>query len=324
MKLIECPLTENSCFRLDREMKVRGIMLHSIGCAQPRAEVFAARWNDPDKEVAVHGFIDGITGDVWQFLPWRICGWHAGGIANLSHIGVEMGEPDVLKYKPGTATFTVSDADRAEAIRSAELTYSSAVELFAYLCEGLGLDPLADGTVIGHAEGHARGIASNHADPEHLWRGLGLAHTMDGFRRDVAARMGAVKDKKDKTEKDETTEPIEKAADPSPEIYTVVAGDTLSAICARFGADMSELIKQNAIADPNLIYVGQVLTLPRAAHAETEYSEYTVKAGDSLWGIAKERLGSGTRYTEIAELNGIEGCRILPGDKLKLPRRESR
>ena len=96
MKIIESMLTENSCYKLSRKMQVKGLMLHSIGCPQPRAEVFARGWNDPAKEVAVHGFIDGLTGDVWQFLPWDICGWHAGGAANLTHIGVEIDRKSVV------------------------------------------------------------------------------------------------------------------------------------------------------------------------------------------------------------------------------------
>ena len=43
--------------------------------------------------------------------------------------------------------------------------------------------------IISHAEGAARGIASAHADPTHLWLAFGL--TMDGFRADVAAAMAA-------------------------------------------------------------------------------------------------------------------------------------
>ena len=42
------------------------------------------------------------------------------------------------------------------------------------LCGKYGLDPLADGVVISHREGCARGIASNHGDPEHLWAQLGM------------------------------------------------------------------------------------------------------------------------------------------------------
>ena len=80
----------------------------------------------------------------------------------------------------------------ATAKRNCETAYNSAVELFAYLCKELNLDPLADGVIISHCEGNKRGIASNHGDPEHLWRGLKMPYTMDGFRRDVRAAMDNV------------------------------------------------------------------------------------------------------------------------------------
>ena len=44
-------------------------------------------------------------------------------------------------------------------------TYEAAVELFAMLCKKYSLDPLADGVVISHKEGHSRGNASNHGFP---------------------------------------------------------------------------------------------------------------------------------------------------------------
>lgn len=50
---------------------------------------------------------------------------------------------------------------------------------------------------------------------------------------------------------------------------------------------------------------------------------YTVKRGDSLWKIAKDRLGDGTRYVELAELNrGVldgEPNFLLPGTVLRVP-----
>ena len=72
-------------------------------------------------------------------------------------------------------------------------TYEAAVELFAFLCRRYGLDPVADGVIISHKEGHARGLASGHGDPEHLWQGMGTAYTMDGFRLDVAAALAGRK-----------------------------------------------------------------------------------------------------------------------------------
>ena len=43
--------------------------------------------------------------------------------------------------------------------------------------------------ILSHAEGGKQGIASRHADPEHLWKVVGMDYTMDGFRADVAAAM---------------------------------------------------------------------------------------------------------------------------------------
>ena len=59
------------------------------------------------------------------------------------------------------------------------------------LCQKYSLDPLEDGVILSHWEGHTRGIASNHGDPEHLWTQLGLPYTMDGFRADVKAALTA-------------------------------------------------------------------------------------------------------------------------------------
>ena len=186
MKITEKILTENPCYKAGKTIKVKGLMLHSVGCPQPKAMAFINSWNTSDKKVCVHGFIDGNTGDVYQTLPWNRRGWHGGGIVNDTHIGIEMCEPDCIKYTSGSK-FTCSDQARATAI--VERTYKSAVELFAYLCNEYNLNPLADGVIISHSEGYARGWASNHGDPEHLWKGLKLPYTMDGFRNDVKSAM---------------------------------------------------------------------------------------------------------------------------------------
>lgn len=193
MKLVEAFLTRNPCYRAGKKFKVKGLMLHSVGCPQSRASVFIGNWNQESfDDACVHAFIDGNEGTAYQTLPWDHRGWHCAsgkkGSGNNSHIGVEMCEPDCIKYVGG-ATFVCSDLEAAKAV--VRRTYEAAVELFAYLCKEYGLDPLADGVVISHKEGYARGIASNHGDPEHLWMQLGLEYTMDGFRRDVKATMGA-------------------------------------------------------------------------------------------------------------------------------------
>lgn len=185
MKLVQSILTKNPCYTAGRKITVKGLMLHSVGCSQPKASVFINSWNSASySNACVHGFIDGNDGTVYQTLPWNHRGWHAGGDANNTHIGVEMCEPACIKYTGGS-TFTCSDMATAKAC--AERTYQAAVELFAMLCKEYGLNPLTD--IISHKEGHAKGIASNHGDPEHLWNGLKMGYTMDTFRQAVKAKM---------------------------------------------------------------------------------------------------------------------------------------
>ena len=187
MKLIESILTKNPCYTAGRKITVKGLMLHSVGCPQPSAQVFVRNWNKASYDRAcVHGFIDGNDGTVYQCLPWNHRGWHCGASGNNTHIGVEMCEPGCIRYTGG-ATFTCSDKATAQAV--AKRTYQAAVELFAMLCQKFNLDPLGDGVIVSHKEGCKRGIASNHGDPEHLWTQLGLPYTMDTFRKAVKAAM---------------------------------------------------------------------------------------------------------------------------------------
>lgn len=191
MKLIQSILTRNPCYTAGRKITVKGLMLHSVGCPQPKASVFINSWNSASYDRAcVHAFIDGNDAAIHQTLPWNHRGWHCGsgskGSGNDTHIGVEMCEPACIKYTGGSS-FTCSDLATARAV--VKRTYEAAVELFAYLCKEYGLNPVADGVIVSHREGHSRGIASNHGDPEHLWSQLNMGYTMDGFRQAVKAAM---------------------------------------------------------------------------------------------------------------------------------------
>ena len=180
MHIIEVFTTGNKCYQVCAPLRPQGLMLHSIGTPQPSAAVLARyfdQYQPGGQSVCVHAFVQA-DGTIYQTLPWEMRGWHCGGAANGTHIGIEMTEPST----------SMTYAESAEQITG---TYHAAVELFAQLCDTYGLDPLADGVIIGHAEGHRRGVASNHADPEYLWNAYGMGYTMDGFRRDVAAAMAA-------------------------------------------------------------------------------------------------------------------------------------
>ena len=186
--IIESFATKNKCYQAATPLYPRGIMLHSIGCPQPNASVMARSFNQYQPggaSVCVHA-VAQADGTVYQLLPWEMRGWHCGGTANGTHIGIEMTEPASIVYTGGASWRDLDPAATEAHVRG---TYAAAVELFAQLCAQYALDPLADGVIISHAEGAARGIASAHADPTHLWREFGL--TMDGFRADVAAKMAA-------------------------------------------------------------------------------------------------------------------------------------
>ena len=186
--IVEAFVTRNKCYQIGTPLTPRGIMLHSIGCPQPNASFMAQNYNQyrPNgQSVCVHAFVQRDR-TVYQTLPWTVQAWHCGGSANSTHIGIEMTEPASIAYTGGASWRDLDPAATEAHVRG---TYAAAVELFAQLCTQYALDPLEDGVIISHAEGAARGIASAHADPTHLWRAFGL--TMDGFRADVAASMAA-------------------------------------------------------------------------------------------------------------------------------------
>ena len=45
--------------------------------------------------------------------------------------------------------------------------------------------------------------------------------------------------------------------------------------------------------------------------AKTEVINYVVKRGDTLWAIARKYLGSGTKYPQIAQENGIKNPNLI-------------
>ena len=185
-------LTQNPCYRLGRTIRVRGLMLHSVGTPQPDPLVFIRQFDSPDyTRACVHGFVG--PEETWVTLPiletpgTAMRGWHGGMTAsNDAYIGIEMTEPDTIRYTGG-ASFQV--LDRESALGHVRQVLARAEDLFTRLCRFHGLDPLADGVILSHTEGFRWGIATNHTDPEHLWTGLGMDYTMDRFRRNVAARL---------------------------------------------------------------------------------------------------------------------------------------
>lgn len=186
MNLKQYYLTKNECYQRNITMTVKGLMLHSTGANNPNLKRYVPNfdgtigdntngnhWDQfrPDgRQVCVHGFIGKLANGsiaTVQTLPWTMKGWHAGGDANSSYIGIEICE------------------DGLEDNNYFNQVYNEAVEVYAFLCKEFNLNPMTD--IICHCEGYKKGIASNHSDVMHWFPKHGKS--MDTFRTDVQSKL---------------------------------------------------------------------------------------------------------------------------------------
>ncbi|MFC0739488.1 LysM peptidoglycan-binding domain-containing protein [Enterococcus faecalis] len=99
--------------------------------------------------------------------------------------------------------------------------------------------------------------------------------------------------------------------DKQPEATHVVQyGETLSSIAYQYGTYYQKLAALNGLANPNLIYPGQVLKVNGSVVSKI----YTVQYGDNLSSIAAKL---GTTYQTLAALNGLANPNLIyPGQTL--------
>ncbi|WP_270641399.1 LysM peptidoglycan-binding domain-containing protein [Limosilactobacillus fermentum] len=101
--------------------------------------------------------------------------------------------------------------------------------------------------------------------------------------------------------------------------YTVKSGDTLSSIASSHNTTTAALTSLNSLANPNLIYVGQVLKLANTTTASTSSTSsaastsssamtYTVKSGDTLSSIASSY---NTTTSTLTSLNNLSNPNLI-------------
>lgn len=291
-------LTNNDCYKKGGKMTPKGIMVHSTGANNPYLKRYIApddgklgknrynnHWNRPGVSKMVHAFIGKLeNGEVaiYQTLPWTMPGWHSGSGSkgyknnanNNGYIGFEICEDGLNDRK------------------YFEKVWEIAVGLCAYLVKKYPTIKIEN--VIGHFEGHQRGIASNHRDPKHWFDKFG--RSMDQFRKEVRALA----------EKPEKTKPS-----PSGSLFRVRKSwnDSKSQIGAfRIYENAVELANKNKgykVFDEkgNVVYPISVY--------------YTVKKGDNLSKIAKAH---GITLKKIINLNPqIKNPDLIhPGQKVRI------
>ncbi len=97
--------------------------------------------------------------------------------------------------------------------------------------------------------------------------------------------------------------------------YIVKRGDTLYSIAKLFNTTVVDLKKLNNLTS-NTIQIGQVLKIPTNEDEDIEYQNYQVKAGDTLYQIAKNYK---TTVNELKKINNLSSDILSIGQILKVP-----
>lgn len=104
---------------------------------------------------------------------------------------------------------------------------------------------------------------------------------------------------------------------PNPEpgtiTYTVQPGDSLWLIAQKYHTTVDAIKRLNGLSS-DLLNIGQVLQIP--ASQASGYVEYIVRAGDTLWTLARRY---GTTVEAIVALNGLSSDMLTIGQVLKIP-----
>jgi membrane-bound lytic murein transglycosylase D len=108
------------------------------------------------------------------------------------------------------------------------------------------------------------------------------------------------------------------------ELHTVTTGQTLYAIAKLYNVNVSQLRLWNNLEESAGLKVGQELIVSPPSEsdssvsaASSQYEEYTVQTGDTLYKIAKTFAVS---VNELLEWNGKTDSKVAVGEKLKVKR----
>lgn len=145
-----------------------------------------------------------------------------------------------------TSPYAVTDA-----------AYNALIELVADVCKRNGIKKLIWSTNKSERVNHTNGVNMTcHRDFANKACPGDYLYNREG---DIAAKVNA---------KLGTTDTAG-ASNNGDTVYTVVKGDTLSAIAAKYGTTYQKLAEYNGISNPNVISVGQKIKIPGSSSAST-------------------------------------------------------
>ena len=196
MDISKCILKYNDCYKANRKIVPKGIVIHSTGANNPNLKRYLAPddgvigkneykndWNRSGTGACVHAFIGkDKNGKVrcYQTLPWNMRCWGCGsgskGSYNDSYIQFEICEDALTDEKYFNEAFAL------------------AIELCKQLMKQYNIPAK---NVVSHHEAHVKGYATNHGDCDHWLKKFGK--DMDWFRTQLKTTKASTTTKKDTT-----------------------------------------------------------------------------------------------------------------------------
>lgn len=171
-------------------IKPQGVFLHSLGCPGMTAEQAAESMNSgvDSTRMGVHAVIDQnkviVTLPIDPLTQESMINVHGGLASNTTHIGIEMTEPESIRY---TGSLLWTDLNTNKTFEHIQNNYTTAVEYVAQLCQIFKWDVNNPMTIMTHKSGYEAGIATAHGDPEYIWDKLGFS--LNKFKKDVQRLM---------------------------------------------------------------------------------------------------------------------------------------
>lgn len=179
------PATNNGAYTSGRTITPVGSVNHSVGCAQPKADVFFSLMNKGDAGWGVNAILGDFhlgEGKIilalnWNTRPWG-CGSGKNGSWNNSKIQWEVCEPAGHSYAGGT----MIGYDVAKNQEYFDRMWKMLVAWNVYCVVKFGY-PVSG--ISDHAESYRAGYGSNHGDMGHWLPKHGKS--MDALRAEVQA-----------------------------------------------------------------------------------------------------------------------------------------
>lgn len=104
----------------------------------------------------------------------------------------------------------------------------------------------------------------------------------------------------------------DKLLSPREKIYVVEHGDTLWSIAKRFNTTVNDIMRINNLTN-TILSIGEQLIIPILEIQELTPLVYTVKKGDTLWGIAKK---FGVTVDELMTINNLANTTLSVDEQL--------